>query len=152
MGHKTLHSTMLLLYRYPIRSGSCCKKLYIPLCFYYIGTSVRNPLSFSNLYIPLCFYYITRQQKGQQRYILSLHSTMLLLYLRRIQHRRKLLLPLHSTMLLLYPGILDLLLPLCYIFTFHYASTISDWRHNPFAPQQLLYIPLCFYYISSYRQ
>ena len=82
----------------------------------------------------------------------ALHSTMLLLYLRRIQHRRKLLLPLHSTMLLLYPGILDLLLPLCYIFTFHYASTISDWRHNPFAPQQLLYIPLCFYYISSYRQ
>ena len=146
MGHKTLHSTMLLLYRYPIRSGSCCKKLYIPLCFYYIGTSVRNPLSFSNLYIPLCFYYITRQQKGQQRYILSLHSTMLLLYPICLK-----IWTMSNTFTFHYASTISKAdsaqKKASASFTFHYASTISGNPRFASASLLYLYIPLCFYYI-----
>ncbi len=168
MGHKTLHSTMLLLYRYPIRSGSCCKKLYIPLCFYYIGTSVRNPLSFSNLYIPLCFYYITRQQKGQQRYILSLHSTMLLLYPICLKiWRMSNTFTFHYASTISPPYRCNTLSNPCFTFhyastiskadsaqkkasasfTFHYASTISGNPRFASASLLYLYIPLCFYYI-----
>ena len=98
----TLHSTMLLLYRIYCRVGLQYFLLYIPLCFYYIEECVfkcktkghftfhyastissqdkyhqNTPLF---LYIPLCFYYIASCWRYVLPSLLSLHSTMLLLY------------------------------------------------------------------------
>ena len=78
--HLPLHSTMLLLYLGGLSVSIFIKVLYIPLCFYYIC---------------LADFLV--------RSMLSLHSTMLLLYRCRFQLWCPVLLPLHSTMLLLYP-------------------------------------------------
>ena len=144
--NNNLHSTMLLLY--PIKStwfSSLPRRIYIPLCFYFIG---RCGLIFISIFINL-----------------------------------------HSTMLLLYPNALHMLfqtlciyIPLCFYFipkdldqedraapfTFHYASTLSQYSRcvqvmelNLHSTMLLLYrrkeqrnktskhiyIPLCFYFI-----
>ena len=99
------------------------------------------------LYIPLCFYYIASVYSTGAEMLNPLHSTMLLLYLSHI-----------------IKGSKD------YLFTFHYASTISlkgalsGLKETPLHSTMLLlylyraaavaytcdlYIPLCFYYIIS---
>ena len=40
-----LHSTMLLLYRSMIGLSFCLMKIYIPLCFYFIGKKTKATLS-----------------------------------------------------------------------------------------------------------
>ena len=55
--------------------------LYIPLCFYYIMEATGKHQRIFYLYIPLCFYYIERLPVGGYVLKISLHSTMLLLYL-----------------------------------------------------------------------
>ena len=55
--------------------------------------------------------------------------------------------PLHSTMLLLYrrgTGYRNLIA----IFTFHYASTLSEGRLSGWPECLQIYIPLCFYFIN----
>ena len=122
----TLHSTMLLLYH---SSAFCIYYkflLYIPLCFYYIATLIS---SFS---VPA-----------------SLHSTMLLLYPCPTHYIFHGILPLHSTMLLLYPcyGQTE---PYTASFTFHYASTISEWKVECFSGDEALHSTmLLLYHISS---
>ena len=119
------------------------------------------------LYIPLCFYYILLPAGVVYTTYVTLHSTMLLLYLDSYCRFR-------------LPSVLYI--PLCFYyistlppavtnnatFTFHYASTISmvygDIFHDSytlhstmlllylgsccrFRRPSVLYIPLCFYYI-----
>ena len=93
---------MLLLYQNGKLSVLAEMKLYIPLCFYYI-TSAVIPFSYN----------------------LSLHSTMLLLYLEE-----------HTV------------ITITTSFTFHYASTISKCFKRLYVHICNLYIPLCFYYIT----
>ena len=92
------------------------------LLLYRITFRVES-LQFS-IYIPLCFYYII-QECGIVCDISYLHSTMLLLY--RIDSK-------------------------CSVasseFTFHYASTISEFADSFMGVLILIYIPLCFYYIN----
>ena len=97
-----------------------------------------------------------------------LHSTMLLLYLISnaccpvfsvftFHYASTLSVPedlarqyrlyLHSTMLLLYLNTICVFASTSPIFTFHYASTLSAIALVAPAIQNLIYIPLCFYFI-----
>ena len=83
-----LHSTMLLLYRRGVSWDSKRKKIYIPLCFYFIFTVLAEIPFTVTIYIPLCFYFIyllNVNKRGCNRY---LHSTMLLLYPQVRSHTR----------------------------------------------------------------
>ena len=84
--HSHLHSTMLLLYRNEISIWHRIKRIYIPLCFYFIGDPASpeaiesihlhstmlllylqriNPIEEGEeIYIPLCFYFIGRSAFG----------------------------------------------------------------------------------------
>ncbi len=77
--------------------------LYIPLCFYFIGTEASPSSSTLSLYIPLCFYFIRK----------SSYSYFLLRF------------PLHSIMLLLYRSSSYAIKGQNEGSTFHYASTLS---------------------------
>ena len=122
-------------------------RIYIPLCFYLYGPWLRS----SQTVLSFTFHYAstyTILQTGIEIIGKYLHSTMLLLILRRQNSIKSfkiiyiplcfylylpvrtwemhILLYLHSTMLLLIP-IPDILhLPTNNIFTFHYASTYTD--------------------------
>ena len=168
-GNYNLHSTMLLLIHNLKNILKQLNSIYIPLCFYlYASCDSRYP-GRNRIYIPLCFYLYGPWLRSSQT-VLSftfhyastytilqtgieiigkyLHSTMLLLILRRQNSIKSfkiiyiplcfylylpvrtwemhILLYLHSTMLLLIP-IPDILhLPTNNIFTFHYASTYTD--------------------------
>ena len=131
----------------PKRSVALEGSLYIPLCFYYIYIPSYSSWSSIMLYIPLCFYYIGLVYIGGLPGVLTLHSTMLLLYQRTVLND-------------IYKA---------NNFTFHYASTISRFLggtpgvypplHSTmlllyrttsafYSKQSCLYIPLCFYYIK----
>ena len=81
-GITNLHSTMLLLYRFSPRAE---RILWPTFTFHYastlsrLGDRLRN--SVCAIYIPLCFYFIGSMLKLQRSSMLNLHSTMLLLYL-----------------------------------------------------------------------
>ena len=78
----------------------------------------------------------------------TLHSTMLLLYRHLGKKSAVVFQPLHSTMLLLYHPAAEGSTTIYSIFTFHYASTISDMLKD-MENVEYLYIPLCFYYIAT---
>ena len=122
------------------------------------------------IYIPLCFYFIVILFLYRRTLRFNLHSTMLLLYqllkpgviiVRMNLHSTMLLLYhgfaadppiygsyLHSTMLLLYREILFRAKRIAE-FTFHYASTLSETCREFKFVEELIYIPLCFYFIMS---
>ena len=114
---------MLLLYQEFLELVLRDKRLYIPLCFYFIRTRTRGGGTPCRLYIPLCFYFITVYTSSKTGFR-PLHSIMLLLY----QDGSLGLLGLHF-----------IYIPLCFYFiekdfrfyristwsTFHYASTLS---------------------------
>ena len=169
-GHIHLHSTMLLLYRIPssrltvsplwftFHYASTLSEfalfifillyfIYIPLCFYFIILPLLPGRQESAIYIPLCFYFIA-DHPSMPESALHLHSTMLLLYriwpsYKTVAHSH-----LHSTMLLLYPGRL-LYAGIRKQFTFHYASTLSEFALFIFILLFFIYIPLCFYFIHA---
>ena len=99
-------------------------QIYIPLCFYFIGSPENPNKELLRIYIPLCFYFIPHCAAPVYGWIPHLHSTMLLLYLLCNCKYDLRIIDLHSTMLLLY-----LIL------------------HAPFRAVWLIYIPLCFYFI-----
>ena len=98
---KDLHSTMLLLYRSPCRTGSilhfylhstmlllylnrngCNDPFWSEFTFHYASTlsySAHSSNLLIKIYIPLCFYFITTK-RAQASMDMHLHSTMLLLY------------------------------------------------------------------------
>ena len=103
---------------------------------------------------------------------IDLHSTMLLLYLITVNQYLCCFVHLHSTMLLLYHLLLYAHDITSLEFTFHYASTLSVLQASllrgtfpftfhyastlslcifPVSRVFLIYIPLCFYFISSSR-
>ena len=143
-----LHSTMLLLYRVKKCYYLYTSAIYIPLCFYFIGSAPGYHDACLLIYIPLCFYFILvdatieyihsiftfhyastlsgRWCSIVRRHKNHLHSTMLLLYREwrfegcgRVHN-------LHSTMLLLYLNT--------------FSSSSERFK---------IYIPLCFYFITG---
>ena len=164
----SLHSTMLLLYLihpYPIRISGIT--LHSTMLLLYLGQRFRL-----HLQIYFTFHYastISNLTWEQYAVFLSLHSTMLLLYLFRLQSQS----PIRHHFTFHYASTISTFRhihpdpPSC--FTFHYASTISHTLccisrkvliftfhyASTISPQAccnmlffLLYIPLCFYYIS----
>ena len=121
-----LHSTMLLLYRPGFHKHSS-----------------HRP----TLHSTMLLLYHRMPQLRRHRYY-PLHSTMLLLYLFRLLHASLSETSLHSTMLLLYHGY-AWEVPLIQI-SLH-STMLLLYRRLIFAPFLLclLYIPLCFYYISE---
>ena len=123
-----LHSTMLLLYLRSGCDGMAKIRIYIPLCFYFIRPQVLQVPSPQVIYIPLCFYFI------------------------------KVVRPIQPVDNVIY-------IPLCFyfiedvtsnaftyvIFTFHYASTLSEYPIQRLFPGMWIYIPLCFYFIWVYE-
>ena len=121
---RNLHSTMLLLYLFAVSPKSTRIKIYIPLCFYFIGGATGT----DNNNEKFTFHYA------------STLSGVSRLCINTPQH-------LHSTMLLLY------LISLCrslnlVVFTFHYASTLSKQQQSQTLIENI-YIPLCFYFIEN---
>ena len=144
-----LHSTMLLLYHFFLSFISICLPIYIPLCFYFIRF-IRLLRTWGRIYLHSTMLLLYPASHIHCRFRgIDLHSTMLLLYHypetesqfpiliyiplcfyfipswsgQRLSHQN-----LHSTMLLLYPGPVQNVMLLCYLFTFHYASTLSRNR------------------------
>ena len=143
---------MLLLYRNWYTRHFLSSSIYIPLCFYFIHRSRDCCICFIPIYIPRCCYNIETWS------ICSIHRWPIYIPLcfyfipRAIQHWYSLAWYLHSTMLLLYRsrrqsgGAVgrDIYIPLCFyfidcfrrflrlfqfLFTFHYASTLSIRGH-----------------------
>ena len=101
--------------------------IYIPLCFYYISQDVTfDPEDPANLHSTMLLLYLVLLLPARPS-ALHLHSTMLLLYRKRIEQHTLKRYYLHSTMLLLYRASPQHML--------HHIS--------------IIYIPLCFYYIST---
>ena len=103
------------------------------------------------IYIPLCFYFILVLRRTESDERADLHSTMLLLYPSLNTLSPDTIKHLHSTMLLLYRNPCNILLSLYWKFTFHYASTLSA-RQNDITLTEVIYIPLCFYFILPRRK
>ena len=140
---------MLLLYREQEKAGCPVWYIYIPLCFYFIMKSIPCQCGNSQIYIPLCFYFITTRTHSQKASWSNLHSTMLLLYQTPVGFTPFVSMYLHSTMLLLYHVVLAPCAFSANIFTFHYASTLSSAFLSSFCNFQIIYIPLCFYFIYA---
>ena len=144
-----LHSTMLLLYRREkAKMFWRFPRIYIPLCFYFISDKHPKdpqPLSFTFHYASTLSLYSTALPHTKP----YLHSTMLLLYHRGMPVQEVAEFHLHSTMLLLY----RIECPSGWIcakeFTFHYASTLSYGIEIVARGFSHIYIPLCFYFIST---
>ena len=112
----------------------------------------------NTIYIPLCFYFIGVFRSFNSQICSDLHSTMLLLY-----HcfRPLMLTPwsdLHSTMLLLYLCSARAISWSYWLFTFHYASTLSESKFhkkisiaNLHSTMLLLYRGIRYATISSIR-
>ena len=145
-----LHSTMLLLY---LSAPVCHMSPSASFTFHYASTlssTGRRRRSCGNrIYIPLCFYFITTRTHSQKASWSNLHSTMLLLYQTPVGFTPFVSMYLHSTMLLLYHVVLAPCAFSANIFTFHYASTLSSAFLSSFCNFQIIYIPLCFYFIYA---
>ena len=165
-----LHSTMLLLYpRWPEIMRRLRHNLHSTMLLLY-----RNNLIFFRVIIPkFTFHYASTLSHWlfQCRFYCSnhLHSTMLLLYPLPLQQNNFLHQNLHSTMLLLYltytrrikhipttftfhyASTLSYARVTCLVlgktFTFHYASTLSTRSGCSVLRFDVIYIPLCFYFI-----
>ena len=101
--YNDLHSTMLLLYR--TAQGllpASAARIYIPLCFYFIGSRSALPPGWSvNLHSTMLLLYPVHSPLHPLQN-LYLHSTMLLLYRDAMTAAVGKIEDLHSTMLLLY--------------------------------------------------
>ena len=148
-----LHSTMLLLYRFWTSCGmSRIKYLHSTMLLLYRGTTFNNPPTIS-IYIPLCFYFIER---NSGRWMLrSLQDQNPLIYIPLCFYFIRM-----CTAWLIFPD--RIYIPLCFyfivnvrqtpggtvIFTFHYASTLSEHSVCVCIRGSSIYIPLCFYFIG----
>ena len=117
---------MLLLYHKDDASGAPYSVIYIPLCFYFIGESVRVYLVLVHIYIPLCFYFI---QEINRPLVQSIRIYIPLCFyfigsgLTQLRQQSR--------------------------FTFHYASTLSCPACGRKVMGKSIYIPLCFYFITE---
>ncbi len=163
-----LHSTMLLLY---LENNREICEAFPEFTFHYASTLSQSPTLRSRnakkIYIPLCFYFIDLQNITQSLGFYHLHSTMLLLYPpdRRTWKRQR------STFTFHYASTLSaerarlqwscnrIYIPLCFYFihrridqsgqsnsfTFHYASTLSRIPARSGVPA----FPFTFHYAST---
>ena len=143
-----LHSTMLLLYLIFLFKTGHIKFIYIPLCFYFIPEHDACYF-FSDLFT---FHYAStlsrRLAERRSEQCINLHSTMLLLYQKwdwQKLRKTQIYIPLCFYFILpvMHPTVCRkvIYIPLCFyfilrrnpfqeekvIFTFHYASTLSDF-------------------------
>ena len=120
-----LHSTMLLLY--PLSCIIICDAniIYIPLCFYFISSSIAAQICASASFT---FHYASTLSKESWTWSHSAYN-------------------LHSTMLLLYRARIVVYVWCSIVFTFHYASTLSHLTAITSFLFMPIYIPLCFYFI-----
>ena len=121
-----LHSTMLLLYQCNGETIKTYDSIYIPLCFYFIGFSAHAVNMVYFIYIPLCFYFIP--------------------------------IPTFSTKSASF-----IYIPLCFyfiwkivdnliifsLFTFHYASTLSEAEIAGYTNEQNLHSTMLLLYRES---
>ena len=146
--------------------------IYIPLCFYFIFISPKRRHVVTYIYIPLCFYFIVDcrcplpgdphlhstmlllyllAQIAESEDKTHLHSTMLLLYRNMGLQRPSGVPHLHSTMLLLYPR--GQLLTETFKRNLH-STMLLLYRESGSRRRmtgQIIYIPLCFYFIENWR-
>ena len=99
----------------------------------------------SCIYIPLCFYLYVYVECEFHDNKTNLHSTMLLLILSAAWLKYFVVANLHSTMLLLIPLVNQVSIGSS-TFTFHYASTYTEFRF----PNPANNIAFTFHYASTY--
>ena len=142
-----LHSIMLLLYPWRPWSTSLIQIIYIPLCFYFIVWRCREESGHAKFTFHYAstlsdvFWPITWMK-------FYLHSIMLLLYQLTMRQFIVFYFHLHSIMLLLYRYTPVVCAYAVSLFTFHYASTLSNWSASEKIFCIEIYIPLCFYFID----
>ena len=146
-----LHSTMLLLYlnrnlrnliteQFTFHYASTLSPMptsrsspYCPFTFHYAST-LSEPVQAAEgaviIYIPLCFYFIIPLIRPSPL-IFPIYIP-LCFYFIRIRHLE---------------GEMDRA-----VFTFHYASTLSDAAWEWWTGRPVIYIPLCFYFIATRAQ
>ena len=142
-----LHSTMLLLYQNSHQLSRTQTAIYIPLCFYFIKIAAANSISGYSF----TFHYASTLSRLQLQIASAdthLHSTMLLLY----HYPWKDSSYGEPEFTFHYASTLSSWMMLATAmttkFTFHYASTLSGSLRRSLL-SSLIYIPLCFYFISS---
>ena len=102
--------------------------IYIPLCFYFIWVYGNAWVYGDAIYIPLCFYFIEmKAPKNLYNSLFTFHYA--------------------STLSMWMPEAC----PQQTAFTFHYASTLSNTVNLSECPN-VIYIPLCFYFIPQPRE
>ena len=101
-------------------------RIYIPLCFYFIGDFLDPSREHLIIYIPLCFYFISGKSNGRKQWII--------IYI-----------PLCFYFIVSSSETVFMNRP----FTFHYASTLSDRPAKAVCRKCVIYIPLCFYFIGG---
>ena len=95
--------------------------IYIPLCFYFIAESAVSLPQEKQIYIPLCFYFIQKPGRAVhqgQRYI-YIPLCFYFIYVKKMAGNPP------------------------FLFTFHYASTLSSRRIGAVEENYIIYIPLC---------
>ena len=146
--YSDLHSTMLLLYRKTGWFYHWHDHIYIPLCFYFIAWSKIQRNIFRSIYIPLCFYFI--QAAPPILYaVISIYIPLCFYFICVLIVTGRLICDLHSTMLLLYHHPQAHEWRMDTEFTFHYASTLSPVQILQKFRDVRIYIPLCFYFITT---
>ena len=139
---------MLLLYQAALPSHPALSPVFT---FHYASTLSSGSRRYPDSKNSFTFHYASTLSVAYfaDAYLkIHLHSTMLLLYPSPFDLPRSNVSNLHSTMLLLYHKIQPKNRLPSVVFTFHYASTLSDGV-NPLQGQVChIYIPLCFYFIS----
>ena len=122
-------------------------KIYIPICFYYFVDMDIWHWTSDGIYIPICFYYFTDAQTSTAEYC-NLHSNMFLLFRKSAMLLSICLLNLHSNMFLLFRKWQNWKNQQKNQFTFQYVSIISIFLILRCRMLALIYIPICFYYLS----
>ena len=120
-----LHSTMLLLYHTIGWAVQGVYTIYIPLCFYFIGSYDIYNVPTDRIYIPLCFYFIPFRFLHVE-VIFVIYIPLCFYFIQFPVCDCTCQIDLHSTMLLLY-------LPFFAVSRF----------------VAFIYIPLCFYFIPE---
>ena len=122
--------------------------IYIPLCFYLYESVVQIVRLTDTIYIPLCFYLYRYAFRRSPSAISAFTFHYASTYTNLCRHVDRYLIDLHSTMLLLIQD--DRFIRLCTVVNLHSTMLLLiRCLRSRARCRSIIYIPLCFYLYSS---
>ena len=119
--------------------------LYIPLCLYFNGASVRGNVSQSQLYIPLCLYFnVRRPSFSSAENSFTFHYVSILMMNSTKSEQWLSGFTFHYVSILMWAS--KRIRAQRSDFTFHYVSILISNPYSSSAGCFQLYIPLCLYF------